>query len=75
MTFEIQPRKGTPEITGDGVVYGGKRFQVDCKLAGNYVGGYRDVLTLSRVAVNTRPARPAAMRTTPAISVPWIDDR
>ncbi|HET7499553.1 MAG TPA: nucleotidyl transferase AbiEii/AbiGii toxin family protein [Kofleriaceae bacterium] len=38
MTFEIQPRKDAPEITGDGVVYGGKRFQVDCKLAGKVYG-------------------------------------
>lgn len=38
MTFEIQPDKGTPEITGDGVLYGGKRFRAECKLAGKIYG-------------------------------------
>ncbi len=38
MTFEIQPNKDSPEVTGDGVVYGGKRFRVECKLAGKPFG-------------------------------------
>lgn len=38
MTFEIQPDKGTPDITGDGVLYGGKRFRAECKLAGKLYG-------------------------------------
>lgn len=38
MTFEIQPKKATPEVTGDGVLYGGKRFRVECKLAGRIFG-------------------------------------
>ena len=38
MTFEIQPNKDTPEITGEGVLYGGKRFRVECKLAGKVYG-------------------------------------
>jgi len=38
MTFEIQPDKDTPEITGDGVLYGGKRFRAECKLAGKLYG-------------------------------------
>jgi Nucleotidyl transferase AbiEii toxin, Type IV TA system len=35
MTFEVQP---SSEVTGDGVVYGGKRFRVECKLAGKVYG-------------------------------------
>lgn len=38
MTFEIQPDKNTPDITGDGVLYGGKRFRVEGKLAGKVYG-------------------------------------
>jgi hypothetical protein len=38
MTFEIQPDKDSPEIAGDGVLYGGKRFRVECKLAGKGYG-------------------------------------
>ena len=34
MTFEFQPK----EVTGDGVLYGGKRFRVECKLAGKIFG-------------------------------------
>lgn len=39
MTFEIQPKKATPDVAGDGVLYGGKRFRVECKLAGKLFGG------------------------------------
>jgi hypothetical protein len=38
MTFEIQPDKSNPEVTGDGVLYGGKRLRVECKLAGKLYG-------------------------------------
>jgi hypothetical protein len=38
MTFEIHPDKDSPEITGDGVLYGGKRFRVECRLAGKIYG-------------------------------------
>jgi hypothetical protein len=38
MTFEIQPDKDSPDITGDGVLYGGKRFRTECKLAGKVYG-------------------------------------
>jgi hypothetical protein len=38
MTFEIQPDKATPELTGDGVLHGGKRFRVECKVAGKVYG-------------------------------------
>ena len=38
MTFELQPDKDNPEITGDGVLYGGKRFRAECKLAGKVYG-------------------------------------
>jgi hypothetical protein len=38
MTFEIQPDKDNPDVTGDGVIYGGKRFRVECKLAGKIYG-------------------------------------
>lgn len=38
MTFEIQPNKNTPEISGDDVLYGGKRFRAECKLAGKIYG-------------------------------------
>jgi hypothetical protein len=38
MTFEIQPDKDSPDITGDGVLYGGKRFRVECKLGGKVYG-------------------------------------
>ena len=36
---------------------------------------YRDVLTLSRVALNRMPKAPAAASTIPAISAPWIGER
>ena len=38
LTFEIQPDRSHPEVTGDGVLYGGKRFRVECKLAGKIYG-------------------------------------
>ncbi|HEY6173060.1 MAG TPA: nucleotidyl transferase AbiEii/AbiGii toxin family protein [Kofleriaceae bacterium] len=38
MTFEVQPDRGHPELTGDGLIYGGKRFRVECKLAGKIYG-------------------------------------
>jgi Nucleotidyl transferase AbiEii toxin, Type IV TA system len=38
MTFEIQPKKDTPDVAGDGVLYGGKRYRVECKLAGKIFG-------------------------------------
>lgn len=38
MIFEIQPDKSNPEVTGDGVLYGGKRLRVECKLAGKIYG-------------------------------------
>jgi hypothetical protein len=38
MTFEIQPKKATPDVAGDGVLYGGKRFRVEGKLAGKIFG-------------------------------------
>jgi hypothetical protein len=38
LTFEIQPDKDTPEITGDGVLYGGRRFRAECRLAGKLYG-------------------------------------
>jgi Nucleotidyl transferase AbiEii toxin, Type IV TA system len=38
MTFEIQPKKATPDVAGDGVRYGGKRFRVEGKLAGKMFG-------------------------------------
>lgn len=38
MTFEIQPDKTNPDVAGDGVLYGGKRFRVECKLAGKIYG-------------------------------------
>jgi len=38
MTFEIQPKKDTPDVAGDGVLYGGKRFRVEGKLAGKIFG-------------------------------------
>jgi hypothetical protein len=38
LTFEIQPDKSHPEVTGDGVLHGGKRFRVECKLAGKIYG-------------------------------------
>jgi hypothetical protein len=38
MTFEIQLDKEHPDVTGDGAVYGGKRFRVECKLAGKVYG-------------------------------------
>jgi len=38
MTFEIQPKKDNPDVAGDGVRYGGKRFRVECKLAGKPFG-------------------------------------
>jgi len=38
LTFEIQPSRDTPEVTGDGVLYGGKRFRVEAKLAGKLYG-------------------------------------
>ena len=38
MTFEIQPKKTTPDVAGDGVLYGGKRFRVECRLAGKLFG-------------------------------------
>lgn len=38
MTFEVQPKKDTPDVAGDGVLYGGKRFRVEGKLAGKIFG-------------------------------------
>jgi hypothetical protein len=38
MTFEIQPDRTRAELTGDGLVYGGRRFRVECKLAGKIYG-------------------------------------
>lgn len=38
MTFELQLDKDTPEITGPGVIYGGKRFRAECRLAGKVYG-------------------------------------
>jgi hypothetical protein len=38
MTFEIQERKHAPDVVGDGVRYGGKRYTVECKLAGKVYG-------------------------------------
>lgn len=38
LTFEVQPSRDTPEVTGDGVLYGGKRFRVEAKLAGKLYG-------------------------------------
>ena len=38
MSFEIQPDRSNPELTGDGLLYGGKRFRVECKLAGKIYG-------------------------------------
>jgi hypothetical protein len=38
MTFEVQPDKNSPEITGEGVRYGGRRFRVECRLAGKLYG-------------------------------------
>lgn len=38
MTFEIQSHKTNPEVAGDGVLYGGKRLRVECKLAGKIYG-------------------------------------
>lgn len=38
MSFEIRPDKDNPEITGDGVRYGGSRFRAECKLAGKVYG-------------------------------------
>ena len=38
MTFEVREKKHGPEITGDGVRYGGKRYTVECKLAGKIYG-------------------------------------
>jgi hypothetical protein len=39
MTFEVQPKKDTPDVAGDGVLYGGKRFRVEGRLAGKLFGG------------------------------------
>ena len=39
------------------------------------IDGYREVLTLSRVALNRMPKAPAATRTAPAIIAPWIGER
>jgi hypothetical protein len=38
MTFEVQPKKDTLDVAGDGVLYGGKRFRVEGKLAGKIFG-------------------------------------
>jgi nucleotidyltransferase AbiEii toxin of type IV toxin-antitoxin system len=38
LTFEIQPSKDTPDVTGEGVRYGGKRFRVEARLAGKLYG-------------------------------------
>jgi hypothetical protein len=38
LTYEIRPAKDTPDVTGDGVLYGGKRFRVEGKLAGKIYG-------------------------------------
>lgn len=38
MTFEIGLDNDTPEITGDGVLYGGSRYRAECKLAGKLYG-------------------------------------
>ena len=39
LSFEIQPSRDSPDVTGDGVIYGGKRFRVEGKLAGKVYGG------------------------------------
>jgi hypothetical protein len=36
--IEVQPDRSNPELTGDGLLYGGKRFRVECKLAGKIYG-------------------------------------
>lgn len=38
MTFEVQDHREHPDVLGDGVEYGGKRFRVECKLAGKTYG-------------------------------------
>ena len=38
MTFEVQEKRHAPDVTGDGVRYGGKRYTVECKLAGKLYG-------------------------------------
>jgi hypothetical protein len=38
MTFELQPDRDSPNIVGDGVVYGGKRFRAECRLADKVYG-------------------------------------
>lgn len=38
MTFEILPDRTHPELTGDGLKYGGRRFRVEGKLAGKRYG-------------------------------------
>lgn len=51
---------------------------IDLGEVATFEGPQRDqrvVLTLSRVALNRMPNTPAATRTTPAISAPWIGGR
>lgn len=38
MTFEVQEYADAPDVTGDGVRYGGKRYRVEGKLAGKVYG-------------------------------------
>jgi hypothetical protein len=38
MTFEIDPDAEQPEIDGDGVIYDGRRFRAECRLAGKLYG-------------------------------------
>jgi hypothetical protein len=59
MTFEIQPDRTRAELTGDGLVYGGRRFRVECKLAGKIYGARfgLDVVFGGHMLGNATPVR------------------
>src|SRR5262249_20938236 len=59
MTFEIQPDRTHPELTGDGLVYGGRRFRVEGKLAGKIYGApfHLDVVFGGHMLGNATPIK------------------
>jgi hypothetical protein len=59
MTFEIQPDRTHPELTGDGLVYGGRRFRVEGKLAGKLYGApfHLDVVFGGHMLGNATPIK------------------
>lgn len=59
MTFEIQPDRTHPELTGGGLVYGGRRFRAECKLAGKIYGArfHLDIVFGGHMLGNATPVK------------------